>query len=190
MNDISTAQSSTRPPALVPRQRTGPVAPLPSEVPAKPMHERSLPHPDAHGVPARRRFPGLASQIRHARRFVARQLGDCPELSTVTLLTSEIATNAVTHSSSGTPGGKFEVVVHTAAGWVRVEVRDLGSPELPRPQHRDPYDVSEHGRGLDLVEALASKWGVEPRSDGLGRTVWFELVWEAGSPADGSSPDT
>lgn len=145
------------------------------------MHEQPLPHTDARGVPVRRRFPGLASQIRHARRFVARQLDGCPETSTITLLTSEIATNAVTHSASGTPGGKFEVTVYTAANWARVEVRDLGSSELPRPQHRDPYDVSEHGRGLDLVEALAAKWGVEARADGLGRTVWFELVWEGGS---------
>ncbi len=181
MTDLPTAQSSTRPPALVPRQRTGPVFHLSSEAPAKPMHERSFPHPEARGIPARRRFPGLANQIRHARRFVARQLGDCPELATATLLTSEIATNAVTHSSSGAPGGKFEVVVYTAAGWTRVEVRDLGSPELPRPQHRDPYDVSEHGRGLDLVEALAAKWGVDARADGLGRTVWFELVWDPAS---------
>ncbi|MEY9210668.1 ATP-binding protein [Thermobifida halotolerans] len=154
------------------------------------MHEHSLPHSDARGLPVRRRFPGLASQIRHARRFVARQLHDCPEISTVTLLTSEIATNAVTHSASGAPGGKFEVTVYTAASWVRVEVRDLGGSELPRPQHRDPYDVSEHGRGLDLVEALAAKWGVEARADGLGRTVWFELVWDGDSARScGSSDD-
>lgn len=179
MYDVPTVRSTIRSSSLVPRQRTGPVVPLPSEAPAKPMHERSLPHSNARGFPIQRRFPGLASQIRHARRFVARQLGDCPELSTVTLLTSEIATNAVRHSSSGSPGGKFEVVVHAAEGWARVEVRDLGGTQLPCPQHRDPYDVSEYGRGLDLVEALAAKWGVESRADGLGRTVWFEVVWDS-----------
>ncbi|MFI6575080.1 ATP-binding protein [Nocardiopsis sp. NPDC050513] len=129
--------------------------------------------------PVRRRFPGLPSQIAYARRFVARQLSACPELTTATLLTSELATNAITHSASGRATGKFEVCVRQAPGWARVEVRDLGNlSESPQPQHRDPYDTEEHGRGLDLVEALSSAWGTEPRGDGMGRRVWFELVWE------------
>lgn len=129
--------------------------------------------------PARRRFPGLPSQIAYARRFVARQLATSPELTTATLLTSELATNAITHSASGHATGKFEVCVQLAPGWARVEVRDLGNmTEAPAPQHRDPYDTAEHGRGLDLVEALSSKWGTEPRRDGRGRQVWFELVWD------------
>ncbi|GAA4891602.1 ATP-binding protein [Streptomonospora salina] len=146
--------------------------------------------PEAHGPLARRRFPGLASQIQHARRFVERALGASPELTTATLLTSEVATNAIAHSASGMPGGKFEVAVDLAAGWARVEIRDLGSPERPRAQHRDPYDTSEHGRGLDLVDALAAAWGAEPRPDGLGRLVWFELVWhtEEGSEDAPASP--
>ncbi|NYE49237.1 anti-sigma regulatory factor (Ser/Thr protein kinase) [Spinactinospora alkalitolerans] len=144
------------------------------------MEERPILPSDVHGVAVRRRFPGLANQIKHARRFVERQLGSSPEIPTATLLTSELATNALTHSASGAPGGKFEVAVYLAEGWTRVEVRDLGSPELPRAQHRDPYDTSEHGRGLDLVEALAAKWGTEPRDGGLGRLVWFELTWEPG----------
>ncbi|MBB6120663.1 ATP-binding protein [Nocardiopsis algeriensis] len=130
-------------------------------------------------VSARRRFPGLPSQIAYARRFVARHLAGSPELTTATLLTSELATNAITHSASGRDTGKFEVCVHLAPGWARVEVRDLGNRhETPEPQRRDPYDTSEHGRGLDLVEALAGKWGSEPRGDGLGRQVWFELTWD------------
>ncbi|WP_052809380.1 ATP-binding protein [Streptomonospora alba] len=152
------------------------------------MEERQPPSaPGARGPLARRRFPGLASQIQHARRFVERMLGPSPELTTATLLTSEVATNAVTHSASGMPGGKFEVTVDLAAGWARVEVRDLGSPEHPQAQHRDPYDTSEHGRGLDLVDALAATWGSEPRPDGLGRLVWFELVWHE-EDAPGGAP--
>ncbi|MUL42549.1 ATP-binding protein [Streptomonospora sp. PA3] len=150
------------------------------------MEERQPPsRSEVRGPLARRRFPGLPSQIQHARRFVERMLAPSPEITTATLLTSELATNAITHSASGTPGGKFEVTVDLAEGWARVEVRDLGSPEQPRAQHRDPYDTSEHGRGLDLVDALAAKWGTESRPDGLGRLVWFELVWvqESGGPA-------
>lgn len=146
-------------------------------IPANLMEERTLHLSDASRS-ARRRFPGLPSQISHARRFVARQLTTSPELTTATLLTSELATNAIRHSASGLATGKFEVSVHTAPGWARIEVRDLGNrKEAPQPQHRNPYDTAEHGRGLDLVEALSSKWGSEPRKDGMGREVWFELAW-------------
>ncbi|WP_344966492.1 ATP-binding protein [Salinactinospora qingdaonensis] len=145
------------------------------------MEERPLPPPETRERAARRRFPGLANQISYARRFVERHLDGSPKATTATLLTSEIATNALTHSASGAPGGKFEVGIYVTAGWARVEVRDLGGGELPKAQHKDPYDVSEHGRGLDLVEALAAKWGAEPRGDGLGQLVWFELTWESGS---------
>lgn len=145
---------------------------------------------DQHGTrtgatpkPVHRRFPGLPSQIAYARRFVARQLATSPELTTATLLTSELATNAIRHSASGCHTGKFEVWVEQAPGWARVEVRDLGrATEAPRPQHRDPHDTAEHGRGLDLVEALATKWGTEPRGDGRGRQVWFELAWDDDCP--------
>jgi anti-sigma regulatory factor (Ser/Thr protein kinase) len=172
-----------------PAHRTRPPSPdaLPAPVPPpSPLHspanhmEDEIPHSTGTARrPARRRFPGLPSQIAYARRFVARQLAASPELTTATLLTSELATNAITHSASGRATGKFEVSVHLAPGWARVEVRDLGNRvEAPQPQHRDPYDTAEHGRGLDLVEALSSKWGTEPRADGMGRRVWFELVWD------------
>lgn len=133
---------------------------------------------NAPGPPERRRFPGMASQIKHARRFVERMLSASPQCQTATLLLSELATNAITHSDSGAAGGKFEITVYQAPCWSRVEVRDLGSLDRPRAQHHDPYDVSENGRGLDLVEALAAAWGVQERHDGMGRLVWFELVWE------------
>ncbi|MFC4560679.1 ATP-binding protein [Nocardiopsis mangrovi] len=183
MTDTPAARSQHGAHTAGPSQRPGGRS-LPAERPARSTEERRRPAPDVLGPPVRRRFPGLAHQIQHARRFVARALGPGPDITTATLLTSELATNAITHSASGSPGGKFEVTVYCAEGWSRVEVRDLGSPEQPRPQHRDPHDVSEHGRGLDLVEALAAKWGTEPRGDGLGRMVWFELAWEAG-PAPG-----
>lgn len=152
----------------------------PFQRPASSMEERTPHHSDTAHRPARRRFPGLPSQIAYARRFVARRLAASPELTTATLLTSELATNAITHSASGRATGKFEVCVRLAPGWARVEVRDLGNvDEAPEPQQRDPYDTAEHGRGLDLVEALSSKWGTELRGDGMGRKVWFELVWDS-----------
>lgn len=143
-----------------------------------PLRRPASPMNDKTGRADRRRFPGLPNQIAHARRFVARHLDNSPEATTAALLTSELATNAIAHSASGERTGKFEIRIRLAPGWARVEVRDLGNlSRTPEPQHRDPCDTSENGRGLDLVEALASKWGSEPRRDGRGREVWFELEW-------------
>ncbi|MGW2110564.1 ATP-binding protein, partial [Streptomyces sp. NPDC001948] len=37
-------------------------------------------------------------------------------------------------------------------------------------------ELDEGGRGLVLVDAVTDKWGVEPRPDGRGKTVWFECL--------------
>ena len=103
-----------------------------------------------------------------ARRFVEEALRrwDCAELlDSVELLVSELVTNAVVHGRS-----KADVAVLLAPESLRVEVSD-SSPEAPAP--RDVDDDATSGRGMALVEALASAWGVVPRPG--GKTVWFEL---------------
>ncbi|QVQ51709.1 ATP-binding protein [Spiractinospora alimapuensis] len=141
------------------------------------------PRPDTRHR-SRRRFPGLPSQVKHARRFVARCLGDLPEADTAILLTSEVVTNAVVHSDSGAPGGKFDIAVIVGDGHVRVEVGDSGSSSVPVPQERDAFDIADHGRGLDLVEALSARWGTADRD--YGRMVWFELRTQvSGSRGEG-----
>ncbi|WP_051836790.1 ATP-binding protein [Streptomyces sp. NRRL WC-3742] len=57
---------------------------------------------------------------------------------------------------------------------LRVEVTDA-APDLPALRHAAPDD--ESGRGLALVDALATTWGAHPRGPGyLGKVVWFELA--------------
>lgn len=123
--------------------------------------------------PKRRIFAGFPRQIRHARDFVGRSLAECPARADAVLLVSELATNAVTHTRSG-DGGAFTVFVYCAEKWARVEVCDAGSAKLPAVQaHKG---TAEAGRGLGLVERIASQWG---HFGGLrGRVVWFELEWE------------
>ncbi len=89
------------------------------------------------------------------------------------LLVSELATNAVTHTASG-DGGQFTVTVYQAGTWVRVEVRDAGSATMPaaRPHMTD----SESGYGLGLVDLMATRWG--HAGGAHGRVVWFELEWK------------
>lgn len=86
----------------------------------------------------------------------------------VELLVGELVTNAVLHARTG-----LHLRLHIADGRVRVEVGD-GSARLPRVN--DAYDTeAQTGRGLALVERLASCWGVDRTADGSGKVVWFEV---------------
>jgi DNA-binding NarL/FixJ family response regulator len=109
------------------------------------------------------------ASARAARRFVRDALAgaDSEDLEeTVTLLVSELVTNAVIHG-----GGDVEVLVRLLPASVRVEVMDA-SATAPVPRAAADEDTS--GRGLALVESLARRWGVDPVAGG-GKTVWFEV---------------
>jgi len=87
------------------------------------------------------------------------------------LVVSELVTNVVRHAHTD---------IHLHAEWnavtLRVEVRD-GSSVLPAIADLE----DEHGRGLRLVQQLASAWGVEQRDD--GKAVWFTVNVPSASPA-------
>jgi hypothetical protein len=61
-----------------------------------------------------------------------------------------------------------------ASGVLRVEVSDASSQEPPAAPGL-PGPEQESGRGLYLVDTLATRWGTLPREP-LGKTVWAE-VW-------------
>ena len=122
--------------------------------------------------PIRRTFRGEQDQVAAARDFVKRVVGRCPMLDEAVLLTSELCTNALLHTATGR-GGSFEVTVHRALNSVRVEVRDDGSKTVPAARSLDQFSVD--GRGLALVELIASLWG--QNGDEFGRSVFFELRW-------------
>jgi anti-sigma regulatory factor (Ser/Thr protein kinase) len=121
-------------------------------------------------------IPGRPEHVREARAFVAKALGDLhPALDDAVLLTSEVVTNAVTHSRSRCNGGTVMVVLVESDGGVRIEVSDEGS-ELSAPVVRGEVYASD-GHGLFLVQTLADKWGYVRAS--RGTTVWF---WLAAGP--------
>lgn len=106
-----------------------------------------------------------------ARRFVrdvlmSRQVAD-PVVDTVELLTSEVVTNAIVHGRSGP---LLAISVTDTA--IRVAVGDV-SPDVPVRRLGRVDDVS--GRGVVIVEELASAWGVERERNGSKR-VWFEVA--------------
>ena len=115
-------------------------------------------------------FPGEAWQVREARRFLAGVLDGCPAAGDALVCVSELATNAVLHSRSGRPGGRFTVCAAARPGNVRVAVADEGGPWR---QERDGDGQSGHG--LLIVRELASRWGWD--EGGAGRTLWFEIDW-------------
>ena len=88
-------------------------------------------------------------------------------VDTVELLTSEVVTNAIIHGRSGP-----QLAVEIDGSVVRVAVRDR-SPEIPVRRLGRLDDVS--GRGVVIVEELASAWGVERERNGSKR-VWFEVA--------------
>ena len=86
------------------------------------------------------------------------------DADTVLLLVSELATNAVRHAA--TP---WELHIACTRRTVTVEVLDHDATHKPEVQHPGPDATS--GRGLLIVERLATRWGCEPRGD--GKAVWF-----------------
>lgn len=127
-------------------------------------------------------LPGHPHSVGAARRFVTACLRACPvgvpnEITeAVELVVSELVTNALHHTRTGTPGGTFSVRVETTPCRVRGEVRS-GAPlhrhDTPHVFQADPGGLAEGGRGLALVDQLTTRWGSLHHSHG----VYFLLHW-------------
>ena len=120
----------------------------------------------------------VADAVARARRHVRRALRDLDAVEvedSAELAVSELVTNAVLHAR--TP--LTLAVRATPAGGVRVEVADASPVPL---RVRRLGAAATTGRGLLVVEALSSEWGVEPLPAGPGKTVWFVPLPGAGDP--------
>lgn len=103
-------------------------------------------------------------QARHAVSGVCADLH--PDVSTVAqLLVSELVTNALQHGR-----GRIDVRIDRSPGQLRVSVDDESRAQ---PVVRSGDIDDDGGRGLLIVETLASSWGV--RRSGRGKSVWFTL---------------
>jgi PAS domain S-box-containing protein len=131
------------------------------------------------------RLPPEPASASAARRFVAdaidrTPLACSPIAETAVLLVSEVVTNAVLHA-----GTAIRVTVRIEETSVRVEVRD-GSVALPSRRHYD--EGAATGRGLELVELLATSWGTEQERS--GKVVWFEVSADpSDAPGDHEQPE-
>ena len=117
-------------------------------------------------LPAGSHAPGAARQVlTHCLlRLVTPEI-----LTDAQLLASEVVTNCVRHGEL-TQADTVVVRVYIAAETLRLEI------ENPRvagtAARRGPDHARGGGFGLELLELLAARWGVDR---GRSTTVWFEL---------------
>jgi two-component sensor histidine kinase len=84
----------------------------------------------------------------------------------VTLVFSELATNALMH---GVP--PYRVIVGMQHHLTHVEVHDVGEGSvMPRASR-----MSDGGYGLNLVNALAARWGSNFDVEQGGKVVWADI---------------
>ena len=137
------------------------------------------------------RVPAEPVSVAAARRFVTELLTGlgctCNLRDDAELMLSELVTNAVRHQRDG----KIEITAVLRGSALRVSVTD-DSHEVPRPRSgsagqtpgsagqtpgtegQTPGTEADSGRGLLLIEALATRWGWAPLEK--GKVVWFEAV--------------
>ena len=87
-------------------------------------------------------------------------------------VTSELVTNAITHTDATAVG--LELTCLEGAAAVAIVVTD---PCSRPPVKRDLAEDAEHGRGMHLVSALSTRWGWRPQ--GPGKAVYAILTREA-----------
>lgn len=125
-----------------------------------------------------RPFPSEPRSAGAARRFLREELAaagvSAPDAE---LLLSELASNAIRHARTS-----FEVEVVVTGDLLRVGVSDTSPDDLTlRATEAD----AASGRGLQIVGALAGRWGV--RRTPAGKQVYFEQPVRP-APRAGSRP--
>jgi anti-sigma regulatory factor (Ser/Thr protein kinase) len=106
-----------------------------------------------------------------ARRHLSVHAEGVPKalINDALLLVSELVGNAVQH-------GQPDIIlrIRRAPPGIGVSVQDRGSEQPVLPTEA-PDMNAKSGRGLRIVDALSSSWGVEPADPPPGKIVWFEL---------------
>lgn len=116
-------------------------------------------------------LPATPRSVVAARRVLRELLGvwGAPQdRADAELLITELVANVVDHVG-GDQGLTLEVDL--AEDWLRIAVVD-GS--AVRPVVRELSGVRPRGRGLQMVAAIAARWGVEDHHG--GKRVWLDLV--------------
>jgi CheY-like chemotaxis protein len=128
---------------------------------------------DVASIDAKRAaLSGLDSpaSVSRAREFVARTLAEWDagvDAGDALIVASELVTNAIIHGRTA-----CELQLSITGSAVRIEARDGGGGT---PDPMAPTKTGTHGRGLHIIAALTSAWGIEHVPSG-GKVVWAELA--------------
>lgn len=134
----------------------------------------SDPHGRVEALAVIHHLPGDVMSAAAGRALVGSALMHLPDdvIALAQLLTSELVTNAVVHA-----GTALDLEIEIANRGARITVQD--SSEVA-PERREPSIDLDSGRGLALVDSLASAWGCQHIP--TGKRVWFELTSSATKP--------
>jgi serine/threonine-protein kinase RsbW len=113
------------------------------------------------------RLPPDLSAPALARHTVRDLLGSLPDpmLARLSLIASELVTNALRHCSATDPAATMTLVL--APDRVTLTVADAGDGF--DPEHRPPSDDPSGGWGLHVLDVVADRWWVE--LDGRTRVI-------------------
>jgi anti-sigma regulatory factor (Ser/Thr protein kinase) len=120
--------------------------------------------------------PGIRADLRR----LMTSGGQRDHVDDVVLAATELLNNCVLHTDNGC----------RVAAWllsprgVRVEVDDYSAGRSGMTREAR---AREGGRGLHIVEELATAWGVKSRPD--GKTVWFEIQSQPAAATPATSLD-
>ncbi|AXI78346.1 ATP-binding protein [Peterkaempfera bronchialis] len=121
--------------------------------------------------------PEVVGALRRIMRTHLRSWGLSHLAEGAQLILSELVTNVIEHVGTSVPS---RLTVMMRDGFLRIEVHDPdGGGATPTSRHAAEH--AEGGRGLEIVGALADRWGAD--QGGPGKVIWAELDGGVAGPA-------
>lgn len=125
---------------------------------------------------AEQSFTAIPQSIGAARTFIEQTLKAwrlTGRADDVRLCVSELASNAVNHGThTMSHCGAFQVRIDADDAHIRIEVED--SEPLTAPRVCRAMDGEPGGRGMLIIDTLATAWGYESHAPS-GKIVWSEF---------------
>lgn len=109
----------------------------------------------------------LAELRRWARSWMEQHPTDGVDPDSVVLSMTELVTNSIKHGA-----GPVDIGLSADVDNLLLVVSDTSED---MPSRREMAWTGETGRGILILESLATRWGVQPEPEG-GKTVWCEFA--------------
>ncbi|HEV2637226.1 MAG TPA: ATP-binding protein [Actinocrinis sp.] len=115
---------------------------------------------------------------RHLMQAILEDWNSPVDHDTAVLLLSELVTNVLLHAilPDAAANQKILIVVRKIGASLYIAVHDPDQTRSNRlgPHHAAPEKLLENGRGLELVDALAARWGIKYKA--VGKYFYFVLA--------------